>query len=177
MMTALFSEGQSLGGAEFRTGRVSDGQTRQMLVLVWVTPRSWVSCVEAAQSLSPEATITLAAVVDTGPAGAAHGAYGGLLGRGGDDPASRMAEVARQEAQDMLDAAADRLGRPARRLLLEGHAEQAVMDAAQDASLLVVARDGHSHGPKSLGKEVRFVIDHVACAVLLIWPASYWAAP
>src|ERR1700733_15123347 len=69
-----------LGGAEFRTGRVSAGQTGQMLVLVWITPRSWVSCVEAAQSLSPEATITLAAVVDTGPAGAAHGAYGGGVG-------------------------------------------------------------------------------------------------
>jgi hypothetical protein len=148
-----------------------------MLVLVWITPRSWVSCVEAAKSLPADDTITLAAVVDTGPAGAAHGAYGGLLGRGGSDPASRMTELARQEAQDMLDAAAARLGRPASQLLLEGHAEHAVMDAAQDAGLLVVARDGHSHGPKSLGKEVRFVVDHVACAVLLIWPASYWEAP
>jgi hypothetical protein len=146
-----------------------------MLVLVWITPRTWVSCVEAAKSLPADAEVTLAAVVDTGPAGAARGAYGGLLGRGGDDPASRMAELARQEAQDMLEAAAARLGQPAGRLLLEGDAEQAVMDAAQDTDLLIVARDGGGHGPKSLGKAVRFVVDHVTCAVLLIWPASYRA--
>jgi hypothetical protein len=146
-----------------------------MLVLVWITPRTWVSCVEAAKSLPPDAEVTLAAVVDTGPAGAARGAYGGLLGRGGDDPASRMAELAQQEAQEMLEAAAARLGQPAGLLLLEGHAEQAVTDAAQDADLLIVARDGGGHGPKSLGKAVRFVVDHVTCAVLLIWPASYWA--
>jgi hypothetical protein len=37
-----------------------------------------------------------------------------------------------------------------------------------------VARDGDQSrlGPKSLGKEVRFVVDHAPCPVLLIWPAA-----
>jgi hypothetical protein len=35
-----------------------------------------------------------------------------------------------------------------------------------------MARDGDRSrlGPKSLGKAVRFVVDHAACPVLLVWP-------
>ena len=48
------------------------------------------------------------------------------------------------------------------------------MTAAADADLLIVARDGDQSrlGPKSLGKEVRFVVDHAPCPVLLIWPGG-----
>jgi len=37
-----------------------------------------------------------------------------------------------------------------------------------------VARDGDRTrlGPKSLGKTTRFVVDHAACPVLLVWPES-----
>ena len=143
-----------------------------MMVLVWITPESWVSCVDAAKSLPADAQIGLAAVVDTGASGAAHAAYGGLLGRSGStDPAARMAEEAGQEALDMLDAASARLGRRVPPMLLEGRPEDALMAVLQDVDLLVVARDGHGRGPKSLGKAVRFVVDHAPCAVLLIWPA------
>jgi arsenical pump membrane protein len=31
---------------------------------------------------------------------------------------------------------------------------------------------GGRTGPKSLGKATRFVVDHAACPVLLVWPAS-----
>ena len=43
--------------------------------------------------------------------------------------------------------------------------------AAQDADLLVLARDGdHARlGPKSLGPPARFVVDHAPCRVLLVW--------
>jgi hypothetical protein len=47
-----------------------------------------------------------------------------------------------------------------------------VVAASADADLLVVARDGDRTrlGPKSLGKITRFVVDHAACPVLLVWP-------
>ncbi|HEY1918190.1 MAG TPA: universal stress protein [Streptosporangiaceae bacterium] len=143
-----------------------------MQVLVWITPQTWVSCVEAAKALPPDAEIVLVAVMDTGPAGAAHGAYGGLLGRGGEDPAARLADLATQEASDMMGAAVTRLGRQAGRLILDGRPEQTVLTGLANCDLLIVARDGHGQGPKSLGKAVRFVVDHAPCDVLLIWPES-----
>jgi Universal stress protein family len=47
-----------------------------------------------------------------------------------------------------------------------------VVEAAQAADLLVVARDGDRHrlGPASLGPATRFVVDHAPCPVLLVWP-------
>jgi hypothetical protein len=39
------------------------------------------------------------------------------------------------------------------------------------ADLLIVARDGERSrlGPKSVGRATRFVVDHAACPVLLVW--------
>jgi nucleotide-binding universal stress UspA family protein len=47
-----------------------------------------------------------------------------------------------------------------------------VVAASAQADLLIVARDGDRArlGPKSLGKATRFVVDHAACPVLLVWP-------
>jgi hypothetical protein len=47
-----------------------------------------------------------------------------------------------------------------------------VQAVADGVDVLVVARDGdHSRlGPRSLGHETRFVVDHAPCAVLLVWP-------
>jgi nucleotide-binding universal stress UspA family protein len=49
-----------------------------------------------------------------------------------------------------------------------------VVAASAQADLLIVARDGDRArlGPKSLGKATRFVVDHAACPVLLVWPES-----
>jgi nucleotide-binding universal stress UspA family protein len=46
------------------------------------------------------------------------------------------------------------------------------VEAAQDADLLVAARDGDRSrlGPASLGSVTRFVVDHAPCPVLLVWP-------
>lgn len=71
-----------------------------------------------------------------------------------------------------LDAAAGRLGRPCNRLVRSGRIEREVTAAAEGAGLLVLARDGDRArlGPRSLGPASRFVVDHVPCPVLLVWP-------
>jgi nucleotide-binding universal stress UspA family protein len=50
--------------------------------------------------------------------------------------------------------------------------EREVVEAAGQADLLVLARDGDRErpGPKSLGPPPRFVVDHAPCGVLLVWP-------
>jgi nucleotide-binding universal stress UspA family protein len=98
----------------------------------------------------------------------------GLLGRRARDPGARLDELAAASADDLLTAAARRLGRPCERVEIRGQAERAVVSASADADLLIVARDGDRSrlGPRSLGKTTRFVVDHAACPVLLIWPES-----
>jgi nucleotide-binding universal stress UspA family protein len=69
-----------------------------------------------------------------------------------------------------LAAARDRLGRAAQLDVRTGRVEREVLGACADADLLVLARDGREQlGPPSLGKRTRFVVDHAACAVLLVW--------
>ena len=60
------------------------------------------------------------------------------------------------------------------RLEIAGRPERAVVAASARADLLIVARDGDRArlGPKSLSKTTRFVVDHAACPVLLVWPGS-----
>jgi nucleotide-binding universal stress UspA family protein len=141
-----------------------------MTVLVWVAENTWKACVDAARSLAPAgADVALLTVIDTGTAEAARGAFGGMLGRAGHDPAERLAAAAEAAAGDLLDAAQARLGRPARRIRCHGEERHEIMSAARDATMLIVARDGHGPGPKSLGKSVRFVVDHAPCPVLLVW--------
>jgi len=144
-------------------------------VLVWVGERTWQACIDAARRL-PVATTRIALIHVTAddPPEAAHGAYLGLMGRGahGRDPAARITEFARDSAAELLDAAAKRLGRPCDLIDRHGRPEREVVTAADGADLLIVARDGDQSrlGPKSLGKEARFVVDHAPCPVLLIWP-------
>ncbi len=144
-------------------------------VLVWVAERTWRACVDAARRLPAAGTrITLIHVTADDPPKAAHGAYLGLMGRRspGRDPAARITEFADNSAAGLLDAAARRLGRPCARISRHGQPEREVVTAAVDAELLIVARDGDQSrlGPKSLGKETRFIVDHAPCPVLLIWP-------
>ena len=49
--------------------------------------------------------------------------------------------------------------------------------AARGADLLVLAREGAAAGPRSMGKAARFVVDHAACPVLLIWPGPVPEGP
>jgi nucleotide-binding universal stress UspA family protein len=146
-------------------------------VVVWVTEGTWQATVDAALRLAPrDAPITLLHVTPDELPEAVHGAYLGLFGRGrpGRDPGERVARLAAVSAGELLDAAAGRLGRPCQRIERRGAPEREVVAAAADAGLLIVARDGDRSrlGPKSLGKAVRFVVDHAPCPVLVVWPGA-----
>jgi len=141
-----------------------------MTVLVWVTEEGWMACVDAALVRAPSDEVTLLHVTDAGAADAAQGAFTALLGRGGAGPGRQLEAVAEAAATEVLEAAAARLARPARQLRRRGRPEREVVQSARDATLLILARQGAEAGPRSLGKEARFVVDHAPCAVLLVWP-------
>jgi nucleotide-binding universal stress UspA family protein len=154
---------------------VTGSDTTARSVYIWVSEGSWRASVDAALSLAPEgARFTLLHVTSAAVPDAAHGAYLGLFGRGGHDPGVRLEQLAAASAAELLDAAARRLGRPCERLEIQGQTERAVVAACADADLLIMARDGDRTrlGPKSLGRAARFVVDHAACPVLLVWPEA-----
>ena len=143
-----------------------------MTVVVWIADDTWQSSVDAARAHGSD--FLLLHVSDHDVPGAAHGAFAGLFGRGHPtrDPGSRLDELAADHAARLLAAAAERLGVPCATSARVGRVEHEVVAAAQDASLLVLCRDGDvSHaGPRSLGPATRFVVDHAPCPVLLVWP-------
>jgi nucleotide-binding universal stress UspA family protein len=154
---------------------LTDSDTTVRSVYIWIGEGTWRAAVDAALSLAPSpARFTLLHVTSPAAADAAHGAYQGLLGRGGHDPGDRLEVLGRVDAAELLGAAARRLGRPCERMEIHDQTERAVVAASADADLLVVARDGDRSrlGPKSLGKATRFVVDHAACPVLLVWPEA-----
>jgi nucleotide-binding universal stress UspA family protein len=155
---------------------VTEKGDRACSALVWVGERTWQACIDAARRLPAGTRITLIHVTEADPPDAAHGAYLGLMGRRapGRDPGARITEFALSSAAELLDAAARRLDRPCERIGRQGRPEHEVVRAAADADLLIVARDGEQSrlGPKSLGKEPRFVVDHAPCPVLLIWAGT-----
>src|SRR6266516_2554649 len=102
------------------------------------------------------------------------GRHGGAADSGGDRrrrAGGRPPETARLR---LHPPAAQRLGRPCTRLQRTGHVEREVIIAAEDADLLILARDGdrYHRGPKSLGTASRFVVDHAPSPVVLVWPAT-----
>jgi nucleotide-binding universal stress UspA family protein len=146
-----------------------------MAVVIWVTEGTWRAAVDAARTLAPPGLeCTLLHVTGADVAAAAHGAFAGLLGRGHRerDPGDRLEELSRAAAEELLAAAAHRLGRPARAERRHGRVEHEVVRAAEGADLLICARDGDRDrlGPRSLGHAARFVVDHAPCPVLLVWP-------
>jgi len=146
-----------------------------MTVVIWIAEGTWRSCVDAARSyVPPSSEITLLHVTGNDVPAAAHGAYRGLLGRGHPerDPGARVEAMAADAASELLDAAAAALGRTAVRQERHGRIEREVVQAADGAELLVLARDGDRTrlGPHSLGPPTRFVVDHAPCPVLLVWP-------
>lgn len=143
-------------------------------VVVWLTEDTWPACVDVAAGLAGTPEVVLVHVVDSQIGEAAHGAFGGLLGRGSRqrDPGDTVISLARKASEQLLGDARLRLGRSARVESPTGRVEREVVAAAEGADLLVCARDGDRRrlGPRSLGRDTRFVVDHAPCAVLLIWP-------
>ena len=154
------------------------------VVVVWIVEGTWPACVDAARRHAPDdAEIVLLHVTGPDVADAAHGAFAGLLGRGhpsghrpaegwGSDPGTRVEHLAAASAETLLQAAADRLGRPCARVERTGRVEHEVVAATDGADLLVLARDGDRTrlGPHSLAPSSRFVVDHAPCPLLLVWP-------
>jgi nucleotide-binding universal stress UspA family protein len=139
-----------------------------MRAVVWIAESTWESCVDEAAAYLPEdAEVTLLVVAPSDVelvAGRRHGP----LGRHHRSPP--LEAVADEAAAALLEEAAARLGRPAQTLKRRGRVEHEVVEAAADADLLIVARDGEGRpGPKSLGPRTRFVVDHAPCHVLLVW--------
>jgi nucleotide-binding universal stress UspA family protein len=157
---------------------LTDSETTARSIVIWVREGTWRATVDAALSLAPAggspARFTLLHVTSPAAADAAHGAYRGLLGRGGHDPGDRLEALASASAKDLIEAAARRLGRECERREIQDDTERAVVAASAHADLLIVARDGDRSrlGPKSLGRATRFVVDHAACPGLLVWPEA-----
>lgn len=145
-----------------------------MRVLVWVADGVWESAVDSARSLAPDdARVELVHVVADDLGEVTRGAFAGLLGRrytAGPDLDRGLS----QSSAEVLNAARVRLGRPAETISRHGRVEREVVAAAEGVDLLVVARDGDRSrlGPRSLGPETRFVVDHAPCPVLLVWPGD-----
>ncbi|MEU5976871.1 universal stress protein [Streptomyces sp. NPDC047315] len=149
------------------------------VVLVWIVEGTWPACVDAARAPARAAERTvLLHVTDAQTAGAARGAYAGLLGRTPPPghrppgPAEEVEELASESSRRLLAAAQERLGVPCTLVSRTGRPEREVVAAADRADLLVCARDGDRArpGPHSLGPATRFVVDHAPSAVLLVWP-------
>ena len=148
-----------------------------MRIVVWLAEGTWPAAVDAARGHAPAgADVVLLHVLDPALAAGIGGAHAGLLGRArrGRDPVAAATDAAETAERDLFDAAAARLDRPATRVALRGRAERAVTAASEGADLLIVVRDGDRSrlGPRSLAPSTRFVVDHAACPVLLVWPAE-----
>jgi nucleotide-binding universal stress UspA family protein len=143
-----------------------------MRAVVWITETSWRICIDRARELlAPDAEVTIvhvaasdveALVADPGP---------GRLGRRHrPPPGPTVRAISDAEAQALLREAAARFGRPAQTSARRGRIEREVLDAAEGADVLVLARDGEPRRePKSIGHYARFVVDHAGAAVLLVW--------
>ncbi|MGW3682027.1 universal stress protein [Streptomyces prasinus] len=148
-----------------------------MAVVVWIVEGTWTACVDATRTHVPDGSeIVLLHVFGHEEPGVAHGAFAGLLGRGGPtrDPGPLIERLAAESAHRLLEEAAERLGRLCTRVERSGRIEREVVAAAEDADLLVLARDGDRSrlGPRSLGPRSRFVVDHAPCPLLLVWPEA-----
>ncbi len=144
-----------------------------MRTLVWIVEDTWEATVaEAAAVVPAESAITLLHVAPAGVEEVAGGAQHGLLGRRRHGPAAPLRAISEASARELLEEARERLGREAELMHRRGRVEREVVEAARDADLLVLARDGDRRhaGPHSLGPTVRFVVDHATCRVLLVWP-------
>jgi len=143
-----------------------------LTVVVWITEGVWEAAVDGARSIAPaDADITLLYVHSGDIDELVQGAYAGLIGRRRRVPADFATQSA-DFADRLLAEAQERLGRTAHCETRRGRVEREVVTASADAELLVLSRDGDQSrlGPHSLGPVSRFIVDHAACPVLLVWP-------
>ena len=150
-----------------------------MEIALWIREGVWEATVDAGLRFAggggdDPATFVLLHGVESDSEAAMNAGLSGLLGRGH----SRHVDAGWQAdadsaAEDLLAAAEQRLGRPVQRRRLTGRIEREVVVATEGADLLILSRDGDRRrlGPHSLGPHTRFVVDHAACPVLLVWPA------
>ena len=148
-----------------------------MRALVWIAEETWEGVIDGALPLLPrEADVTLLYVAPEDVLAAPDLALEGLLGRGPPAGRSLDADGRGRRARRRGPARGRRRapGPPARREVRVGRVEREVVQAAAGADLLVVARDGERAraGPRSLGPDTRFVVDHAPCPVLVVWPAG-----
>ncbi|WP_189333744.1 universal stress protein [Actinoplanes ianthinogenes] len=150
-----------------------------MEVLVWVREGVWPAAIDAAgEAAGVDDAVTMVHVLDPAIAAGAHGAYAGLLGRGGwphrghPDPGDAVEAAGVAAEAELMAAAVERFGRDVRTVFRRGRVEHEVVAACAGMDLLVMARDGETGraGPRSLGPAGRFVLDHAPCRVLLVWP-------
>ena len=144
-----------------------------MRTLVWIVEDTWEATVaEAAALVPPDTAITLLHVAPADVEELAGGGRRGLLGRHPPPPTEHaIRAISDAAAQALLEDARERIGRPAETVARRGRVEREVVAAAQDADLLVLARDGDRKrlGPKTLGPPARFVVDHAPCRIQLVW--------
>lgn len=144
-----------------------------MLAVVWIREGSWRACVDRARELLPaDAEVVLLHVAASDVEHLAEHPGPARLGRHHrPPPGPPVRQIAESEAQDLLESARQRLGRPARTLARRGRVEREVLEATADADLLLMVRDGEPRrGPKSIGPLTRFALDHAGCQVVLAWP-------
>ena len=148
-----------------------------MRALVWIVDDTWEATVDEADAFLPaDADVTLLHVAPADVESVAEGARHGLLGRPrprhhGPPPPTPLRAISEEAAAALLAAARERLGRDATTVSLRGRVEREVVEAADQADVLVLARDGDRTrpGPHSLGPAARYVVDHASCRVLLVW--------
>ncbi len=146
-----------------------------MRVVVWIAEDTWEGCVDRARALVPaDAEVTLLHVAPSDVEALATHGGARLLGRHPPPPPGPpLRAIAEEEAVALLEAALERLGRPAELSARRGKIEREVLEVCVDVDLLVLARDGEPRlEPKSLGPRTRFVLDHAPCEVLLVWPEA-----
>ncbi|MGW6129199.1 hypothetical protein ACWFNE_04145 [Cellulomonas sp. NPDC055163] len=142
-----------------------------MRVLAWVAPATWPAVVEAVarRPRSDEVVLVVAADPTESVPAAVRGA---LLGRGRRHDRSEVEPLTLTHAHALLVQAVAALPRPCEARVLTGPVERVVTEAAAEADVLVLARDGDRSrlGPHTLGPHARFVVDHAPCTVELLWP-------
>lgn len=143
--------------------------------VVWLTPDGWEACVDAVATVAtPDTEIVLLHVVEAELSSALLSAATGLPDamEGGARLNGHRPLATTTATAELIDAAEQRLGRPAQADLRFGQCEPEVLDACEGAGLLICGRDGDQEelGPESLTPTSRFIVDHAPCSVLLIWP-------
>lgn len=144
-----------------------------MKVLAWIAPATWPAVIDAVRRRPEGDDVTLVAVADRFSA-LPVGAAGGLMGRGRRSAVSDAEASTAVAAQALVNQAMAELGRPCVAKVLSGATDRVVTAEANDADILILARDGDRSrlGPRSLGKAARFIIDHAPCTVVVLWPGD-----